>query len=287
MNIEGILVPIVTPFTADNQVDTALLAELVGAFIAKGVRGIVACGTTGEYYALSEDERETVLNTIVKAAAGRCTLIAGVSDMSSEVAAQRAIRAKELGYHGLMLSAPPYSLPSQQGIIEHFEYVASKTDLPIILYNFPARIGVELEFDTVAHLAKHPNIVGIKESTGNFSNALRMIQAKFDNFQVVCGCDDQPLDFFFWGVKSWIAGAANVFPGEQVALFNAAQAQDWNQARQILTNLYPALHSMESGDYNQKAKIGCLNGTKPAGKVRLPLHNLTAQEAAEFTALLK
>ena len=106
MNIEGILVPIVTPFTADNQVDTALLAELVDAFIAKGVRGIVACGTTGEYYALSEAERETVLNTIVKAAAGRCTLIAGVSDMSSEVAAQRAIRAKELGYDGLMLSAP-------------------------------------------------------------------------------------------------------------------------------------------------------------------------------------
>ena len=124
MNIEGILVPIVTPFTADNQVDTALLAELVDAFIAKGVRGIVACGTTDEYYALSEAERETVLNTIVKAAAGRCTLIAGVSDMSSEVAAQRAIRAKELGYDGLMLSAPPYSLPSQQGIIEHFEYVA-------------------------------------------------------------------------------------------------------------------------------------------------------------------
>ena len=134
--------------------DTTLLAELVDAFIAKGVRGIVACGTTGEYYALSEAERETVLTTIVKAAAGRCTLIAGVSDMSSEVAAQRAARAKELGYDGLMLSAPPYSLPSQQGIIEHFEYVASKTDLPIILYNFPARIGVELEFETVAHLSK-------------------------------------------------------------------------------------------------------------------------------------
>lgn len=88
-------------------------------------------------------------------------------------------------------------------------------------------------------------------------------------------------------MKSWIAGAANVFPGEQVALFNAAQAQDWDKARQILTDLYPALHSMESGDYNQKAKIGCLNGTKPAGKVRLPLHNLTMQDAAEFTALLK
>ncbi|WP_274572296.1 4-hydroxy-tetrahydrodipicolinate synthase [Neisseria leonii] len=286
MNIEGILVPIVTPFTDDNRVDTALLAELVDAFIAKGVRGIVACGTTGEYYALSEEERETVLATIVQAAAGRCTLIAGISGMSSETAARRAVRAKELGYDGLMLSAPPYSLPSQQGIIEHFEYAASQTDLPVILYNFPARVGVGLTFETVAHLAGHPNIVGIKESSGSFSDALRLIQAGFDDFQVICGCDDQPLDFFFWGVKSWIAGAANVFPGEQVALFRAAQEGDWDTARAIFDTLYPALHSMESGGYNQKAKIGCLNGTKPAGRVRLPLHNLSAAEAAEFAALL-
>ena len=286
MNIEGILVPIVTPFTADNQIDTALLAELVNEFIAKGVTGIVACGTTGEYYTFTEAERETVLTTIAEAAAGRCTLIAGVSDMSSEIAAQRAERAQALGYHGLMLSAPPYSLPSQQGIIEHFEFVASRTELPIIMYNFPARVGVEIEFDTVAHLAKHPKIVGIKESTGNFSNALRMLQANFADFDVVCGCDDQPLDFFFWGARSWIAGAANVFPEEQVALFQAARKQDWAEAKRLLTAIYPALHSMESGEYNQKAKIGCLRGQKSAGPVRLPLHNLSEQEAQAFLALL-
>lgn len=287
MNIEGILVPIVTPFTEDNKVDVAKLEKLVNEFIARKVTGIVACGTTGEYYSFSPEERDLVLKTIHKAAAGRCTLIAGISDMSTELAAQRAIEAKALGYDGLMLSAPPYSLPSQQGIIEHFEYIASKTDLPIIMYNFPARVGVPIEFETVAHLAKHPNIVGIKESTGNFSNALRMLQAKFENFEVVCGCDDQPLDFFFWGAKSWIAGAANVFPDEQVALYNAAKAKDWEKAQAILTSIYPALHSMESGDYNQKAKIGCLRGTLSAGKVRLPLHNLSEQEKQEFLALLK
>ncbi|NOL48717.1 4-hydroxy-tetrahydrodipicolinate synthase [Pelistega europaea] len=287
MNIEGILVPIVTPFTADNKIDVVKLEQLVNEFIARKVTGIVACGTTGEYYSFSPEEREMVLKTIHKAAAGRCTLIAGISDMSTELAAKRAVEAKELGYDGLMLSAPPYSLPSQQGIIEHFEYVASKTDLPIIMYNFPARVGVAIEFETVEYLAKHPNIVGIKESTGNFSNALRMLQAKFENFEVVCGCDDQPLDFFFWGAKSWIAGAANVFPDEQVALYNAAKAKDWDKAKAILTSIYPALHSMESGDYNQKAKIGCLRGELSAGKVRLPLHNLSEQEAKEFLALLK
>ncbi|STZ77427.1 dihydrodipicolinate synthase family protein [Bergeriella denitrificans] len=287
MNIEGILVPIVTPFTDGNEIDTALLSELVREFIARGVTGIVACGTTGEYYSLSEAERETVLTVIKEAAAGKCTLIAGISDMSTETAAKRAVRAKELGYDGLMLSAPPYSLPSQQGIIGHFEYVAAQTDLPVIMYNFPARVGTPIEFETVAHLARHPNIAGIKESTGDFSAALRMLQADFPDFEVICGCDDQPLDFFFWGAKSWIAGAANVFPDEQVALFRAARAGDWNTARALLAGMYPVLHSMESGDYNQKAKIGCLRGSRSAGGVRMPLHNLSRSEADAFLALLE
>lgn len=287
MNIEGILVPIVTPFTPDNRIDTEKLSMLVNEFINRNVTGIVACGTTGEYYSFSKEEREVVLKTIHTTAAGRCTLIAGISDLSTELAAQRAIDAQNLGYDGLMLSAPPYSLPSQQGIIEHFEYIASKTDLPIIIYNFPARVGIEIEFETIAHLAKHPNIIGIKESSGNFSNALRMLQANFKNFDIICGCDDQPLDFFFWGAKSWIAGAANVFPDEQVALYKAAKTKDWDKAKSILTSIYPALHSMESGNYNQKAKIGCLRGTLSAGQVRLPLHNLSEQEKTEFLSLLK
>lgn len=287
INLEGILVPIITPFTPDNRIDTDLLSELVDDFIRCGVTGIVACGTTGEYYSFSESERETVLTTIANKAKGRCTLIAGISDLSCETAVLRAQRAQELGYDGLMLSAPPYSLPSQQGIIEHFEYVADHSNLPIIMYNFPARVGVELEFNTVAHLAAHPKIIGIKESTGNFSNALRMIQAEFKDFEVICGCDDQPLDFFFWGVKSWIAGAANVFPQEQVALYQAAKSENWHEAKKIFNAIYPALLDMESGDYNQKAKIGCLKGSKPAGKVRLPLHNLDSKTAAAFRSLLK
>ena len=185
-----------------------------------------------------------------------------------------------------MLSAPPYSLPEQEGVIAHFEKVADATDLPIIMYNFPARVGIAIEFDTVAHLAKHPNIVGVKESSGDFSHALRMLQADFDNFDVVCGCDDQPVDFFFWGAKSWIAGAANVFPEEQVALFNATQQGDWDKAKQIMSDIYPAIHSMESGNYNQKAKAGCLKGSMDVGSVRVPLTAMPDDEKAAFLALL-
>ncbi|WP_352288541.1 4-hydroxy-tetrahydrodipicolinate synthase [Psychrobacter sp. GW64-MNA-CIBAN-0177] len=291
MNINGILVPIVTPFDNNGDVDAQKLTTLVEAFIDKGVAGIVACGTTGEYYTFSAAERELVLTTIAaaaknKGAENKITLIAGINSLSTDHSIELAAQAKALGYDGLMLSATPYSLPEQDGIIAHFEKVADASELPIIMYNFPDRVGVAIEFDTVAHLAKHPNIVGVKESSGDFSHALRMLQANFDDFDVVCGCDDQPVDFFFWGAKSWIAGAANVFPAEQVALFNATQQGDWDKAKQIMSEIYPAIHSMESGNYNQKAKAGCLKGSMDVGSVRVPLTDMPEDEKAEFLALL-
>lgn len=286
MNINGILVPIVTPFDSNGNVDKAVLTNIVNAFIEKGVAGIVACGTTGEYYTFSAEERELVLSTIAEAAKGKVTLIAGINSLSTEHSIELADQAKQLGYDGLMLSANPYSLPSQDGIIAHFEKVADASSLPIIMYNFPDRVGVSIEFETVAHLAKHPKIVGIKESSGDFSHALRMMQANFDNFEVVCGCDDQPVDFFFWGAKSWIAGAANVFPEEQVKLFNATQEGNWEVAKQIMSDIYPAIHSMESGNYNQKAKAGCLKGTIDVGNVRVPLIPMTNEETEDFLSLL-
>jgi hypothetical protein len=157
----------------------------------------------------------------------------------------------------------------------------------VLPWNFPARVGVNVEFETVAALAKLPNIVGIKESSGNFSQALRMLQAGFRDFEVICGCDDQPVDFFFWGCTSWIAGAGNVFPGEQVALHAAAMAGRWDEARALMRRMYPALQSMESGDYNQKAKAGCLNGTLDAGDVRPPLAPLDAAAKERFRALVR
>ncbi len=286
MNINGILVPIVTPFDSSGNVDTTTLTKLVETFIEKGVTGIVACGTTGEYYTFSAAERELVLITIANAAKDKVTLIAGINSLSTDHSIELAVQAKTLGYDGLMLSATPYSLPEQDGIIAHFEKVANASELPIIMYNFPARVGVSIEFDTVSHLAKHPNIIGIKESSGDFSHALRMLQANFDNFEVICGCDDQPVDFFFWGAKSWIAGAANVFPEEQVALFNATQQGDWDEAKQIMSEIYPAIHSMESDNYNQKAKAGCLKGSVDVGSVRVPLTDMPVDEKSAFLLLL-
>ena len=219
-------------------------------------------------------------------AKGKVALMAGINDLSTEGSAKKAQRVAELGYESLMLAPPPYSLPSQEGVIAHFHKVAEATDLPIVMYNFPARTGISIDFDTVAELAKHPKIVGIKESSGDFSRALSMLQADFTDFTVVCGCDDQPVDYFFWGAGAWIAGAANVFPAEQVAIYNATQAGNWDEAKKLMSQIYPVIHSMESGDYNQKAKLGCVKGTVKVGGVRTPLANLNEADKAEFLNLL-
>ncbi len=286
MQFDGIYVPLVTPFDGNGDIDQTKLETLVEAMIEKGVAGIAACGTTGEYYALNDAERLQVLKTVQRVAAGRIQLIAGIGDLSTRRSVERAAEARAIGYDCLLLSPPPYSLPSQAGIRAHFEYAAARCELPIIIYNFPARTGVSVAFDTVAALARHPRIVGIKESSGDFSQALHMLQADFPDFEVICGCDDQPVDFFFWGARGWIAGAGNVFPAQQVALHAAARNGDWDRARQLMRAMYPALQSMESGDYNQKAKAGCLNGTLDAGDVRLPLAPLDAAAKQAFRELV-
>lgn len=287
MKLHGIYVPLVTPFKEDGSLDIATLEQLTEQFIAKGVAGLVACGTTGEYYTLTEEEREAVLTTVAKIAKGRVTLIAGINDLSTAGTVKRAKEAAALGYEAFMLAPPAYSLPDQAGLIAHYETVAEATDIPIIMYNFPARVGIEIEYESVLHLAKNPKIIGLKESSGDFSRALRLLQTPFDDFEIVCGCDDQPVDFFFWGSKSWIAGAGNVFPEEQVALFNATQKGDWDLARNIMKEIYPAIHSMESGNYNQKAKLGCLKATLSVGKVRLPLSDLSDEERDAFLAFFR
>ncbi|CAM5479783.1 4-hydroxy-tetrahydrodipicolinate synthase [Alcaligenes faecalis] len=284
MNLNGILVPIVTPFDANNQLNEAALERLVECFIEAGVGGIVACGTTGEYYALSAQERRRVLEIVARTGRGRTTLIAGVNSMSPAEAISRIREAEELGYEATMLSPTPYSLPGQNEVVAYFKEVAAATELPIVMYNFPARIGIQIELESVYELAKVKNIVGIKESSGNFSRVVAMVNADLPDFQVVCGCDDQAADFLFWGVRSWISGGANVFPAEQVQMLKAAEQGDWDTVRRMMAAMLPAIAAMESGNYNQKAKLGCVRHGIDVGSVRLPLLPVDAQERDDFLA---
>lgn len=286
MKLDGILVPIVTPFGSDGGVDFDALKTLVAKFLDAGVGGIVACGTTGEYYALDETERDGVLRTVRDALGDQALAVAGINSPSTGEAVKRAKQAEALGYEVLMLAPPAYVLPNQDEIVAHYEEVAANTALPIVLYNFPDRSAVNIEIDTAARLAKMPQVIGIKESSGDFSRAIALMELTDEGFQVVCGSDDQAADYLFWGARSWISGGANVFPAEQVQMLKAAEQGDWDQVRAIMRAMLPAIRDMEGGDYNQKAKLGCVRHGVDVGQVRLPLRPVSDTDAQSFVDAL-
>ncbi len=284
MDIEGVYVPVVTPFDAADEVDPDAYAAVVEHVLAGGVRGIVPCGTTGEYYALSAEERLRVFAHCRDVVDGRAQLVAGCNAGSTREVLRYAEAARELGYDGIMLAAPPTSLPGQRELAAHYLAVADRVGLPIVLYNFPARAGIEIGLECLDAVADHPSIVAVKESSGDFSRFLALRRRYAGRLELVCGSDDQAVDYFSWGVRSWLAGTANVLPAQHVAIMDAANRGELPEAYRLFEQLLPWIQNMESGSYNQKAKRGLEHLGVPAGDVRQPLLPLDDETAASIVA---
>jgi 4-hydroxy-tetrahydrodipicolinate synthase len=274
MNLAGVHTPVVTPFRADGSIDHAVLAEVIEHNLAGGVAGILPAGTTGEYYAMTTEERLEVFRSTREIVAGRALLIAGCNAGATRDAAAFAEAAAGLGYDAIMLAVPPTSLPSQAELAAHFSAVANAAGLPVVLYNFPARAGVEVGWECLELVADDPLIVGMKESSGDFSRFLALQRAFGSRIEIVCGSDDQALDYFFHGVTSWIAGTANVLPRHHTALLELAGRGAWDDAHRLWNELLPWIMNMESGGYNQKAKLGYEAQGIAVGRVRAPLQPL-------------
>jgi 4-hydroxy-tetrahydrodipicolinate synthase len=286
LELEGVFVPVVTPFDREGAVDPTLLTAVTERCLEAGVRGIVSCGTTGEYYALGEAERIDVMRRTHDVAAGRAQLVAGCNAGSTGTAILLARTAVDIGYDALMLAAPPTSLPRAHELAAHFVAVAEACGLPTILYNYPARSGVEIDFQCLDQVADHPLIVGIKESSGDFSRFLALRDRYAGRITVVCGSDDQAVDYFFWGVRSWLAGTANVLPRQHVEILDAANSGDLAAARKQFEQILPWVQHMEAGSYNQKAKLGLRHLGLDCGDVRQPLLPLSDAEAATLIEIL-
>ncbi len=286
LELEGVYVPVVTPFDRNGDVDPLTLTAVIERGLDAGVRGIVACGTTGEYYALSEAERVEVMRHTHEMAAGRAQLVAGCNAGSTRTAIQLARVAAEIGYDALLLAVPPTSLPRAHELVAHFSAIAEAAGLPTILYNYPARSGVEIGFDCLDRLADHPLIVGIKESSGDFSRFLALRDRYAGRITIMCGSDDQAADYFYWGVRSWLAGTANVLPREHVEILNAANSGDLAGARKQFEQILPWVQHMEAGSYNQKTKLGLRHLGLDCGEVRQPLLPLSDADAATLVEIL-
>jgi 4-hydroxy-tetrahydrodipicolinate synthase len=276
----------VTAFDERGDLDQDATAAVIEFVLAGGIRGLVPCGTTGEYYACSTEERMRILEHTRDVNAGRAQLVAGCNAGATRDAIGYAETARELGYDAIMLAAPYTSLPTQRELAAHFEAIATAAGLPVILYNYPARAGVEIGFDCLDAIVDRPEIVGIKESSGDFSRFLALRRRYADRITVMCGSDDQAVDYFSWGVRSWLAGTSNVLPRHHAAIMDAANSGDHATAYRLFDGILAWVQLMEAGSYNQKAKLGLAHQGLPTGDVRQPLLPLEAADAAELIAAL-
>jgi 4-hydroxy-tetrahydrodipicolinate synthase len=286
MDLEGVYTPIVTAFDERGDLDLDATSAVIEFVLAGGIRGLVPCGTTGEYYACSIEERLRILEHTRDVNAGRAQLVAGCNAGSTRDAIMYAEASRDLGYDAIMLAAPYTSLPTQRELAAHYEAVASAAGLPVILYNYPARAGVEIGFDCLDAIVDRPDIVAIKESSGDFSRFLALRRRYADRITVMCGSDDQAVDYFSWGVRSWLAGTSNVLPRHHAAIMEAANAGDHATAYRLFDGILAWVQLMEAGSYNQKAKLGLAHQGIATGNVRAPLLPLADADAAELIAAL-
>ncbi|MGH7263507.1 MAG: 4-hydroxy-tetrahydrodipicolinate synthase [Candidatus Rokuibacteriota bacterium] len=241
---QGSLVAMVTPFR-DGRIDEAKLRELVEFHVQSGTDGIIPCGTTGESPTLSHEEHKRVVEVVIEAAAGRIPIVAGTGSNCTAEAIDMTVHAARAGADGALLVSPYYNKPTQQGLYEHFRAIAQAApDLPMILYNIQSRTAVNIETDTVGRLAQLPNIVGVKEASGNLDQMSAVVLAGGPDFTVLSGDDSLTLPLMAVGGRGVISVVANLLPKETVELTHAALDGDFKRAREVHQRLFPICRAM-------------------------------------------
>ena len=279
MVLEGIYTPLITPFHADGSFDLDALAELVETLIAAGVHGLISGGSTGENYAETVEERLELARFITERAAGRLPVIVGTGAMRTPDSIALAQGAREMGADALLVGSPPYSVPTERENALNALAIDRAADLPIILYNYPGRMSVEMGREFLDRVGRSRNFIGIKESSGDI-NRVHLLARDYPHIQLSCGMDDQALDFFAGGARSWICAGSNFLPAEHIALWRACAAEgDFNKGRRIMSAMLPLMAVLEQGGkFIQCVKHGVETTGLRAGPMRPPLKGLNKDE---------
>ena len=282
MKLTGVLPALVTPFDSAGEIDFPSLEKLLLHLRGAGVSGWVPCGSTGEFTALSADERAEVLKFVADFASDGELLLAGANGGSTREVIACAERAYDIGYRTVLLSPPYYALPGQDELIAHFQSVLDAVEVEIVLYNYPAKSGVEIGFQVLDAFADNPRVIAIKDSSGVLQRAVEIYRRYHGRIDLCSGSDDISLDFLLWGAESWICGPANCMGAACVDLINTFTTGGAFAAREKMAALYGAMNSLESGKFVQKVKYGCELIGYPVGRCRGPLQPLNDEEKAVF-----
>lgn len=285
--ITGSLVALVTPMQPDGAVDWEALRQLVEWHVAEGTNGIVAVGTTGESATLDVDEHLDVIKAVIKVSAGRLPVIAGTGANSTREAIELTRAAAEVGADAVLLVTPYYNKPTQEGLFQHYKALAEAVAIPQILYNVPGRTGVDMANATVARLAGIPNIVGIKDATGNLERGRELLTLVGERMAVYSGDDATAWQLMLMGARGNISVTANVAPATMAAVCAAAMAGDAARAEALNAPL-SALHRdlfIESNPIPVKWALHAM-GRIDTG-IRLPLTVLAEPCRATVAAALR
>ena len=287
MDFYGIYTPVITPHHDDGSIDEAGFADVIEHLISEGVHGIIIAGTTGEYYAQTTDERVRLLSLGVEIIGGRVPVIGGTGAMRTEDSIMLAQAAKQAGTDAILIATPPYSVPTGRENALHALAVERAVDMPVMLYNYPGRMAAEMDEEFLDRVGQSPNFRAIKESSGDI-NRVHLLARQYPHISLSCGMDDQALEFFAWGARSWVCAASNFAAKAHIALWQACVVEgDFTKGRAIMTAMLPLMTVLEQGGkFIQSVKYGVERRGLPAGKPRLPLKPLNKDEKRELDQVI-
>jgi len=279
MKFEGIYTPIITPFNDDQSIDFDGLKAMTDHLIEVGVHGLIVGGSTGEYYAQTNEERVKLMSFMKKAINGRVPLIVGVGATMTDEAVSLAVAAKEAGADCLLVNSPPYAVPTDRENALHALAIDRAANLPIMLYNFPDRTGTMMGREYLDRVGRSHNFCAIKESSGDI-NRVHMLSRDYPHIQLSIGMDDQALEFFAWGARSWVCAASNCMPEAHIMLYEACAVEgNFDKGRRIMSAMMPLMTVLEQGGkFVQAVKHICRIEGLPCGPVRRPLQEMNKDE---------
>jgi 4-hydroxy-tetrahydrodipicolinate synthase len=284
MTFSGVLTALVTPFR-DGAVDEATFRALVRRQLDAGIDGLVPCGTTGESATLAPDEHEAVIRWTVEEAAGQVPVLAGVGSNCTRTTLENSARAKRAGAQGLLVTAPYYNKPTQEGLFQHFSAVAAaEPDLEVCVYDVPGRTGVKVAPVTIERLAAVDNITSVKDATGDMAHAAEVVRRVGDGLALLSGDDFTTFPHVMVGGVGAISVASNLMPARMVAMVKAARAGDLATARAENASLQPFFASLFMQTNPLPVKTGLAHLGLCAEEFRLPLCPMDAGPRADFVA---
>ena len=287
LEVKGIIPAMATPMSDSEEIDEAGTRELINYLIDSGVHGIFICGSQGESYALTEEEKKRIINIVVDEVNGRIPVYAGTGATTTKASIRLSKYAEDAGADAVTIVTPYFIKPSQDELYMHYRRIAESIDIPVLIYNNPGRTGVNLEAETVRRLAEIDNIVGIKDSSGDLTLTAQYIMECPKEFAVLAGRDSLILATLLYGGKGAVAATANVAPKLVVEIYESFMRGDLEKARELQFKLLPLRLAFNLGTFPAVVKEAMNILKRPSGPARSPVSSLPEDKRQRLKSILK